>query len=47
MRKTKELDTELQKQATKLGFKDIEQAFDNGYEVISDGSFAFLVKSED
>lgn len=47
MKKVVELDTELQKQATELGFEDVEQAFDNGYEVISDGNFAFLVKSED
>ncbi len=46
MKKAIEMDAELQKQATELGFKDVEQAFDNGYEVISDGNFAFLVESE-
>lgn len=46
MSKVAELDIKLQKQAEALGFKDVEQAFDNGYEVISDGNFAYLVKSD-
>ena len=42
-----QLHAELSEQAYELGFENLEQAFDNGYEVISDGNFAHLVRSED
>lgn len=46
MSKMSQLAMELEEQATELGFESLEQAQDNGYEVISDGKFAKLVKSE-
>lgn len=47
MSKMSQLQAELSEQAVELGFRNIEEAFDNGYEVVSDGSFAHLVKPED
>ena len=47
MSKMSQLHAELSEQAYELGFENLEQAFDNGYEVISDGDFAHLVRSED
>lgn len=41
-----QLAMELEEQAAELGFESLEQAQNNGYEVISDGKFAKLVKSE-
>ena len=42
-----QLHAELTEQAAELGFQSIEEAEANGYEVISDGEWAKLVKSED
>ena len=47
MSKMSQLAMELDEQAVELGFKDREDAMDNGYEVMSDGNFARLVKTED
>ena len=47
MSKMSQLHAELSEQASELGFKDIEEAFDNGYEVMSDGqNFAYLVETK-
>lgn len=46
MSKMSQLAMELDEQAVELGFKDREDAMANGYEVISDGAFARLVKTE-
>ena len=47
MSKMSQLHAELTEQAAELGFQSIEEAEANGYEVISDGEWAKLVKSED
>ena len=47
MSKMIQLHAELTEQAAELGFESIEEAENNGYEVISDGEWAKLVKSED
>ena len=46
MSKMSQLAMELDEQAVELGFKDREDAMQNGYEVISDGTFARLVETE-
>ena len=46
MSKMSQLAMELDEQAVELGFKDREDAMKNGYEVVSDGTFARLVKTE-
>ena len=48
MSKMSQLHAELTEQAYELGFESIEDAENNGYEVICDGEgFGRLVKSED
>lgn len=48
MSKMSQLHTELTEQASELGFESIEDAENNGYEVVCDGKgFGRLVKSED
>ena len=46
MSKMSQLHAELSQQAYDLGFESIQDAEDHGYEVISDGKWAELVKSE-
>lgn len=46
MSKMSQLAMELDEQAVELGFRDREDAMQNGYEVISDGKFARLVETE-
>ena len=46
MSKMSQLAMELDEQAVELGFRDREHAMQNGYEVISDGTFARLVETE-
>lgn len=46
MSKMSQLHAELSQQAAELGFESIQDAEDHGYEVISDGKWAKLVKSE-
>lgn len=46
MSKMSQLAMELDEQAVELGFRDREDAMDNGYEVMSDGTFARLVNTE-
>lgn len=42
-----QLHAELTEQAYELGFTSLEEALANGYEVMSDGDFARLVKTKD
>jgi len=46
MSKMSQLHAELSEQAYELGFDSIEDAEANGYEVISDGVWAKLVKTK-
>lgn len=46
MSKMSQLAMELDEQAVELGFRDREDAMNNGYEVMSDGNFARLVETE-
>lgn len=46
MSKMSQLHAELSEQAYELGFDSIEDAEENGYEVISDGVWAKLVKTK-
>lgn len=46
MSKMSQLHAELTEQAAELGFESIQDAEDHGYEVISTGDWAKLVKSE-
>lgn len=47
MSKMSQLHAELTEQAYELGFTSLEEALANGYEVMSDGDFARLVKTKD
>ena len=48
MSKMSQIHAELSEQASELGFESIDDAMNNGYEVIYDGeNFAHLVRSED
>lgn len=46
MSKMSQLHAELSEQAYELGFDSIEDAEANGYEVVSDGNWAKLMKTE-
>ncbi len=46
MSKMSQLAMELDEQAVELGFRDREDAMNNGYEVMSDGNFARLVETK-